>query len=346
MTDSLQDSMRRPLGQAAVAALAALLLCTACSAADDSGTGGACTQARCDSTCRSGGRPGGTCIGDVCSCLGGGGDADAGTDGDGGGDDVGDGCDERARWIYIVSAENQLIRFYPDELRLEPVGTLDCTPTGTGATPFSMSVDRSATAWVLYGPGLFGGNAGELFRVSTVDAHCESTTFERNQEGLEVFGMGFSSDEAGGDRETLFIGGGPQLSIGTGTSTLATIDMAALRVGSIGPLPGWPELTGTGAAELWGFFPDTDPPSVSKIDKASGNVSDTYDLPIDTTSTEAWAFAFWGGDFWIFLKTLADSSTNIWKLETDDRSVTNVYPDIGQRIVGAGVSTCAPIILR
>ncbi|MBI5500730.1 MAG: hypothetical protein HY907_10850 [Deltaproteobacteria bacterium] len=343
MTVSWQHSMRHSLAHPA-AALGALLLCAACPASDDSGTGDPCTQARCDSICRGGGLPGGTCIGSTCSCLGGGGDADADADADGG-IDAGDGCDERARWIYVVSAENQLIRFYPDELRLEPIGTLDCRPSGTGATPFSMSVDRSATAWVLYGPGVFGGNAGELFRVSTADARCESTTFERNQEGLEVFGMGFSSDEAGGDRETLFIGGGPQLSIGTGTATLATIDMASLRVGTIGALPGWPELTGTGAGELWGFFPDTDPPTVSRIDKGSGTVSDTYDLPIDTTSTEAWAFAFWGGDFWIFLKTLADPSTNVWKLETDDRSVANVYPDTGWRIVGAGVSTCAPIIL-
>ena len=128
MTVSLQDSMRRPLRHAAAAALAALLLCAACSASDDSGTGGSCTQARCDSICREGGLPGGACVGEICSCLGGGGDGDADADGDGGGGgDVGDGCDERARWIYVVSAENQLIRFYPDELRLEPVGTLQAT---------------------------------------------------------------------------------------------------------------------------------------------------------------------------------------------------------------------------
>ena len=347
MSVSLRESMPRILVAAAALALAPA---AGCSADDDGGTGG-CLQAQCDAFCRSGGLPGGVCVAGSCSCLGGGdGGTDTGTDGGtdtgtDGGTDVGDDCDERARWIYVVSAENNLIRFYPNELRLEVIGTLDCSPSGIGATPFSMSVDRSATAWVLYGPGLLGGNAGELFRVSTIDAHCESTSFVRNQEGLEVFGMGFSSDEAGGDRETLFIGGGPQLSIGTGTATLASIDMGTLRVGTIGSLPGWPELTGTGSGELWGFFPDTSPPSVGRIDKGSGSVSDRYDLPIDTTSTEAWAFAFWGGDFWIFLKTMADPSTNIWKLETDDGTTTNVYPDIGYRIVGAGVSTCAPVIL-
>ena len=265
MDGSLRESMPRSFARSALAAAAlALALAAACSAGDDSGTSGTCTQARCDAICRADGLPGGTCASGACSCLGGG---DGGVDVGGDTADGSDGCDERARWIYVVSAENQLIRFYPNELRFEPIGTLSCPTTGTGASPFSMSVDRTATAWVLYGPGLLGGNAGELFRVSTVDASCERTTFVRNQEGLEVFGMGFSTDEAGGDRETLYIGGGPQLGIGTGTSTLARIDIAALSVATIGSLPGWPELTGTSAGELWGFFPDTSPPSVSRIDK-------------------------------------------------------------------------------
>jgi hypothetical protein len=122
--------------------------------------------------------------------------------------------------------------------------------------------------------------------------------------------------------------------------------MATLELDPIGGVPGSPELTGTGLAELWGFFPDVDPRTVQKIDKTSGAVSDTYELPeLGTGPTEAWAFAFWGGDFWIFLKDVSDASTNIWKIETDDRSVTTAVPDTGKKIVGAGVSTCAPVTI-
>lgn len=255
-----------------------------------------------------------------------------------------DGCEERARWIYIVSAENVLLRFYPDTLRLEEVGTLGCTPTAVGSTPFSMAVDRTATAWVLYNGGLLNP-AGELFRVSTVDASCSATTFARGQEGFELFGMGFSTDVAEGDTETLYVAGGSSATVGAGEQRLGRIDMGSLALTPIGTIPGSPELTGTGLAELWGFFPDTAPPMVARINKGDGSLDHVYELPIDTASTLAWAFAFWGGDFWIFLQAGLDASTNIWKLEGDDGSVTEAMHDIGWRIVGAGVSTCAPVVL-
>jgi hypothetical protein len=310
-----------------------------CSAADDSGPG-TCDNTRCNAACMGAGTGNGYCQSGECFCTGGG-DADADADADG---DGGDGCDERARWIYVVTSEKQMIRFYPDELRLEPVGMVDCLPGNPLRTPFSMAVDRTATAWVLYGSGLAGGG-GDLFRVSTVDASCTPTTFARAQEGFELFGMGFASNSAGSTDETLFVAGGAELSIGTGSSTLGRIDMGSLVLSPLGSLPGWPELTGTGAGELWGFFPDTSPPTVQRIDKTSGAVDHTYDLPIDTTGTLAWAFAYWNGDFWIFLKAGADASSNIWKLESDDGSVTEAVHATGSSIVGAGVSTCAPYII-
>ena len=42
---------------------------------------------------------------------------------------------------------------------------------------------------------------------------------------------------------------------------------------------------------------------------------------------------------------MADASTNVYKLETDDGSTTLVVPNSGYRIVGAGVSTCAPVLI-
>jgi hypothetical protein len=63
-------------------------------------------------------------------------------------------------------------------------------------------------------------------------------------------------------------------------------------------------------------------------------------------SPSAWAFAFWGGDYYIFLEGDADfSGTNVWKM-TSTGTVTKYIPDTGMRIVGAGVSTCAPLSIH
>ena len=70
-------------------------------------------------------------------------------------------------------------------------------------------------------------------------------------------------------------------------------------------MTGWPELTGNGNAELWGWFPSdatgNGTPRVEKIDKTSGAPLTTYMLPSLQGMPSAWAFAFWGGDYWIFL---------------------------------------------
>lgn len=246
-------------------------------------------------------------------------------------------CAEAARWIYLVDSDGSLVRFEPDSVRFTPIGTLSC-PASSLATPFSMSVDRNANAWVLY-------SDGNVFSVSTSDASCRATGFTPNQAGFEVFGMGFASNGAMSTDETLYIAGGPESMIGTGAN-LGRLDTASLSVSSIGALPGWPELTGTGLGELWGFFPMTSPASVRQIDKASGGTSREFPLSaIDTTSTQAWAFAFWGGRFYIFIQALFDTSTNVWRLDPTDGSVIELVHDSGYRIVGAGVSTCAPVEL-
>jgi hypothetical protein len=268
--------------------------------------------------------------------------ADGDLDADADVDDTGDtgwdpDCVEAAEWVYLVDADYSLIKFEPDSLRLTVIGSLECPGAGMG-TPFSMSVDRNGIAWVLY-------NGGRIYHVSTTDASCESTTFTPNQAGFELFGMGFVSDEEGSDAETLYIAGGSSVSIGSGSSTLGTID-ARLAVTAIANLPGWPELTGTGEGELWGFFPDTVPPSVRQIDKATGATPIVFDLdPMGSVEAQAWAFAAWGGRYYVFLQRLEDESTHVWRLDPDTGNVEDILPDIGYRIVGAGVSTCAPYVL-
>lgn len=276
---------------------------------------------------------------------GGGGGADTGT---GGGRDgtstwwdgelpPPDECAAEARWIYLVDSGNALLRFEPDTVTISSIGTLACAP---GATPFSMAVDRNATAYVLH-------SDHRIYAASTADASCTSTPFVPDQMGLELFGMGFVSNAPGSAEETLFIAGNAEIAIGSGRSTLAYMTTADWSLWGIGPVNGSPELTGTGTAELWGFFPDAAPMAVRQIDKTNGATLRQIDVSVVDSSgfgASAWAFAFWGGRYYIFYQGLLDPSTSIWRVDPGTSAVELVRANIGYRIVGAGVSTCAPTV--
>jgi hypothetical protein len=248
-------------------------------------------------------------------------------------------CSELARWIYLVDSGNALLRFEPDSGTLTQIGTLACPTSGS---PFSMAVDRQATAYVLH-------NDHRIYQVSTVDASCSATSYVPDQMGLELFGMGFVSEAEGSEVEHLFVAGGPELGIGGGSSTLGRIDLPGWSVSRLGGVTGSPELTGTGTGELWGFFPDSTPMAVRQLDKSDGATLQEIDVSsIDSTGfggASAWAFAFWGGRYYVFYQGLLDSSTGIYRVTPDTRRVEPVRTNIGYRIVGAGVSTCAPTIL-
>lgn len=266
----------------------------------------------------------------------GGSNADGSLSGDGG-IASGDGCSDQAKLVYVVDENNTFSSFKPDTLTLTDIGTLKC-PAQFGATPFSMSVDRTATAWVLY-------NSGEVFKVNTQTLACSKTSFAQSN-GFVNFGMGFVANMAGATDDTLFVAGGqPMTGLGTANATLATLDVSSLNVTTIGQINGWPELTGTGDAKLWGFFPDATNPRVSQLDKTSGQEGKSYPLASLSGQPMAWAFAFWGGDFWIFLQRSSDSNTHVYHLKSSDGSVSDVIDATGRTIVGAGVSTCAPITI-
>lgn len=270
----------------------------------------------------------------------GGGGADGGNNGSntGSGDN---GCSDAAKLVYVVDESNTFSQFDPATKTFTDLGTLNC-PAGFGATPFSMGVDRNTIAWVLY-------SDGELFRVDiTASLACTATNWS-SQGGLTQFGMGFSTNQSGGTDDTLFVAGGADVSTGT-TATLAKLDTSAFTATTVGTVSGWPELTGNSNAELWGWFPSdstgSTTPSVQKLDKATGQALTTYMLPTLKGMPEAWAFAFWGGDYWIFLAKNSDLSTTIYQIDGANGSIKSTTPTSGRLIVGAGVSTCAPVVIQ
>ena len=248
----------------------------------------------------------------------------------GGNGGEGAGCSEEAKLVYVVGTGNELYSFHPPTLAFQQVGIINC-PGSNGATPFSMAVDRSSMAWVLF-------NDGQLFKVDIVNgAACTSTNYLPNQvSGFNQFGMGFVSDTPGGSNETLYLGSYD----GVGIARFDFQSMTVVPVGAYDLLSGAAEMTGTGDARLFGFFLST-PTLVAEIDKTNGHILSQAPQPtVDIGS--AWAFAFWGGDFWLFTcPNMASSQVDQYRPST--QATTTVVTNVGFEIVGAGVSTCAPV---
>lgn len=257
-------------------------------------------------------------------------------------------CTEAAKLIYVLSTDNDLYSFQPQKKQFSLIGHLGCN---TSMSPNSMAVDRDATAWVNYveSDGFGGDSAGTVFKVSTTDASCAPTSIKLGQSWFRL-GMGFSSNMAGSADETLFVTGTGD-ALGGGSPGLGKIDLVSGKLSPIGQFTGNlagenAELTGTGDAELYGFFTTT-PVHVSQIDKTSGNILKDKALPAVETPA-AWAFSFWGGDFYLYTApdpTLNPGRTsNVTRYRPSDGSTDTAYmKNVGFTIVGAGVSTCAPL---
>ncbi len=257
-----------------------------------------------------------------------------GSSGSSGGDPNQAGCSDAAKLVYVVSEENDLYSFQPNKLAFKRIGTLNCPSSDT---PNSMAVDRSGTAWVNY-------SDGNLFKVSTADASCQKTSFQPNQSGFVKFGMAFATNGAGSTDETLYVCGIDGINGGKG---LAKIDLGTMKLTTLGDFSGTlrgkgAELTGTGDGRLYGFFTTQPNATLAQIDEGTAASSGNKDLNGVNTGL-AWAFSFWGGDFWFYTSD-GISASKVTRLKTSsDNSIATAQSDVGGfRIVGAGVSTCAP----
>jgi hypothetical protein len=244
------------------------------------------------------------------------------------------GCSDAAKLVYVVSKEGSLYSFDPPSLTFKSIGHPTCPTAGS---PNSMAVDRTGTAWISY-------TDGTVWRVSTKDASCVTSPYATDQLGFHTFGMGYASNDADPLTDTLYIDDHD----GRGLAKVDGSGKASLIAPFGTPLAGKNcELTGTGDGRLFGFF-TTLPAQVAEIDKATGAVLSTQVLQTVSTGTE-WAFSFWGGDFFLYTAQ-ADTSglpqnattSDVTRYRPTDKSVTVLRQNIGFRIVGAGVSTCAP----
>jgi hypothetical protein len=227
-------------------------------------------------------------------------------------------CSAENKQIYVLTTgQRKLLRFDPQALTFTTIGDVSCP---SSSDTFSMAVDRKGDAWVEYGDG-------RLFLVSTKDAHCTEIAFRPHQAGFTNFGMGFAKD-SDAKKETLYIAGDALGQIDTTTYDVSLIGTTGLGIA---------ELTGTGNGLLYAFAAESG--RVARLDKATGKIEQIYRTTA-IGSNVAWAFAHWGGDFWLF--TGATTSQVTRYSPTTDKSEV-VVADAGVLIVGAGSSTCAPV---
>ena len=260
---------------------------------------------------------------------------------------VAPGCvDSGITYIYVVTQWHELYRFYPPTATFDLIGTVSCPDTQEF---YSMAVDRKGIAHVVL-------MDGSLVRVSTATASCQSTPFAVGQHGFTTtFGMGFVAD-TGDSGETLFVAGTSSHSASaTGqpinvAGKLGTIDLQTYDLNVVGAFstdigdaePHWERRRKSVRVRHHGSSPGT--LQLAQVDKRTASiVHDTsITFPSVTTALSGWAFAYWGGDFFFFTST--DNLTSVVSRYTPGGSrVVTAVATLDKMIVGAGVSTCAPV---
>ncbi|MEZ4454417.1 MAG: hypothetical protein R3B09_33505 [Nannocystaceae bacterium] len=258
-------------------------------------------------------------------------------------------CADKLDLIYVLSDDRELWTYDPASNAFALVGGLGC-PTQNGT--FSMGIGRDGYAWIQdTAPQGLNSYIGDLYRLDVNNpANCTDPGYTPGANGWIHFGMAFVSESADDPCDRLYgqhwNGQAGAWSEGPGVGKLGVFDEVALQMNTIGPTNyNGAELTGTGDGRLYAFggVPDA---KLIQFDKQSAAELDTKvfnGFPL----TNAFAFAFWGGDFYFFTNSVPDgvgTNSKVTKLDYDgDMSLTTVNNNAPILVVGAGVSTCAPL---
>jgi hypothetical protein len=250
--------------------------------------------------------------------------------------DASDCSDAASSYVYVLSNQSDIYRFAPDQKTFTRIATISCAAVGQ---PNSMAVDRNTTAWVNF-------LGGTLQPISTTDGSCKGAAIPLPTAFTQV-GMAYVAATASTD-EALYVAGAYQ-SAGSGLASVDTTSGSLTPIGLYsGSLVGASaELTGTGDGRLFGFFVQS-PPILGQIDPTTGNIlSQTTLSTVTLTAASSFAFSFWGGRFYFYTypNTSGSSTTDVSEYDPTTGTLNPTYmTDIGFTIVGAGVSTCAPVV--
>jgi len=238
--------------------------------------------------------------------------------------------------VYVLSKDSDLYSFAPDRKAFTKIGTVNCA---LGQSPNSMAIDRKGMAWVNYPDGT-------LRSVNTADAHCEGDAVTLSA-GWSQDGMTYVTTDASAGLEAFYLKG-------SHTSGGAGLGLADTATGTVMPIGHYTsnlheisaELTGTGDGRLFGLF-DLNPVTIAEIDRSSAAIlSQTPLRELVLNSSSSFAFSFWGGRFYFYTFTdTGGPSSNVAEYDPMSGSLEGSFmTNIGFVIVGAGVSTCAPLL--
>ena len=236
-----------------------------------------------------------------------------------------DDCEDTSDLLYAVDkGDGGLYLFDPMSGSFELLGIPDCGMFS--GTPASMAVARNGIAYIRY-------SSSTLYAVDVETLECTETQMSVSSFGK--FGMGYATLHGNTWQDELFI---------ANRTTLAKLNTTTFQIETIGTLPSQSELTGNALGELWGVFPLETPAQIMELDRESGQPERSITLSFmpSPMNIDTFAFATWGGDFYVFLRLYGmGESTRVYRVSTT--GYTEVLSnETGRNIVGVGVSTCAP----
>ena len=205
-----------------------------------------------------------------------------------------------------------------------------------------MAVDRLGFAWIQF-------SGGQLRKVAVSDlAMCSDPGFLPNQQGINNFGMAFVSNSAFDKCDRIF---GAQYNgiDGPMVADFFSIDPVNQALMKLGKADfGSAEVTGTGDGRAFLFAPGVLSKLV-EVDRTNGKTLSVVPLP-GVVAGGGWAFAFFAGDFYFFTDGQSDGTSEVTHIDYDDsdnnglQDIKVVLNNVPLKIVGAGVSTCAPTL--
>lgn len=249
-------------------------------------------------------------------------------------------CAENSDLIYLLSSDHSLWRFNPKDKKFEDLGGLDCKASPLD-TPFSLGVDRHSKAWVQMQP------SGKVYVANTLaENNCVDSGFKPGDFEYHSFGMAFMDKPSDASCEQLYMHSFDGLiwSEGEDIGAMGHLDPESMNTRTIGRIDfNGGELSGTRDGRLFAFAGE--PAKLIEYDADTAEAKKITDLG-GLSLTLAFAFAFWGGDFYFFTQaegTLPITS-KVTKLDYDgDGSLTTFVENAPIQVVGAGVSVCAPV---
>lgn len=247
------------------------------------------------------------------------------------------GCTTADDHILVLNHNGDAFRFDPVTYAFVPQALPACD-VRANAEAFSMSRSRDGRTWRLY-------ESGQLMVHPKADGGvCTQTPWEPGTAGAELFAMAFVASP--GAAERLFLAGNEAPSWGRKPAVLMDMAPEDLVPTVRCTLPSGPELTGSGDGRLWAFLPFEAPPLLVAVDPATGALHDRLPLPELAGVPAAWSFAFHSGYIFIFLERSTDFSTGVYRVDprVNPPVLEQVVPhNTTLSIVGAAVSTCAPL---